>query len=117
MRTRAVVVALLAFALFGCCSAPRSSKPALLDGTNAEVRERLLAEIPPGTSLTEAERIMKEHGLRCSVEMDKNKDVPYLSCGWSHKADFWVTWVWSIRIDCPNGVVTGIECKQYGIGP
>jgi hypothetical protein len=119
MRYIVVITAFLLPVSIGCKSSPVSqpAKPAILSGTDAEIREELLAKIPVGTTQTEAERIVKEHGLRCSAEIDDNTNEPYLSCGYSDNSDMWATWVWQIRIDCPGGVVSEIQCKQAGIGP
>jgi hypothetical protein len=94
-----------------------ASNPIVLRGSNEEIRERLLTLIPIGTPQEDAERIAIDNGLRCSAEVDSKTNEPYLSCGWSRKSGMWVTWVWQIRIDCVEGRVSDISCKQYGTGP
>jgi hypothetical protein len=89
----------------------------ILQGSDAEVCERILVDVPIGTSLKDAERIIVNYGLRCSVESDSATGKPYLSCGYTDDSDFWVSWVWQIRIDCDDDKVSNVSCKQAGIGP
>lgn len=76
-----------------------------------------MSEIPIGTTLTKAEEIVRANGLRCSQEIDEKTNMPFLSCGYSERVDMWVTMVWQIRIDCPDGFVSDIQCHRTGIGP
>ncbi len=118
---RVVLTSFLAIMLVGCQSSAvstnRSPRPSILNGRDAEVRERLLAEIPIGTTLTKAEEIVRANGLRCSQEIDEKTNMPFLSCGYSERVDMLVTMVWQIRIDCPDGLVSDIQCHQTGVGP
>ncbi|MBC8353667.1 MAG: hypothetical protein H8E66_16840 [Planctomycetes bacterium] len=79
--------------------------------------ERILKLTPVRTPIDTAKQSLIDAGLRCSTEIDAETDEPYLSCGYSDERDVWVTWVWSIRIQCADGVVSGVTCKQAGIGP
>lgn len=118
---RVVLTLFSAVMLVGCQSSAvstnRSPRPSILNGRDAEIRERLLAEIPIGTTLTDAEEIVRANGLRCSQQFDEKSNMPFLSCGYSEKVDMLVTIVWQIRIDCPNGLVSDIQCHQTGVGP
>lgn len=120
MRFALLLAAFVFAAILGCkastLSAPAASLPAVLQGSDSEIRDRLLAKIPIGTSMPDAEQIVKSHGLRCSQEIDAKTNEPYLSCGYTDKSDAWVTWVWQICIDCPSGAVSEISCKRSGIG-
>lgn len=116
----AVVIIALAFTT-GCASSSsqRALPPAILtpNATDAEIVERILKLTPVRTPIDTAKQSLIDAGLRCSTEIDAETDEPYLSCGYSDERDVWVTWVWSIRIQCADGVVSGVTCKQAGIGP
>ena len=120
MRCFFLVTICLVVTITGCDSPAvfqrQPARPAILSGNDADIRDRLLAKIPVRTTLENAEQIMKEFGLRCSKQIDDKTKDAYLSCGYSDKSDMWVTWVWRIRIDCPDGVVSEIQCKQGGVG-
>lgn len=121
--TNRISLALLVFVSAlapGCVSSSpqRSALPAVLtpNGSDAEIAERILVLVPIGTPTETAKRSLLDAGLRCSIESDAEAGQRYLSCGYSDERDFWVTWVWSIRVDCADGVVSGASCKRAGIG-
>ena len=118
---RLLVNVCLVVTIAGCGSPAASqrqpARPAILSGNDADIRDRLLAEIPVGTTLENAEQVVKRYGLRCSKQIDDKTKDAFLSCGYSDKSDMWVTWVWHIRINCPDGVVSEIQRRQGGVGP
>ena len=111
----------LAFiAIAGCCSLnPRDwrAPPAVLSGNDEQIRNRLIQLIPVGTPLNEAEQIVQENGLSSQHSVNPKSGVPCLDCGYTDKRDFWVTWSWTIRIECPDERVTDIRCERFGTGP
>lgn len=121
MRFAMLITAFLVAAVAGCksfaLSQQQPTKPAILSGNDTDIRNRLLTEIPIGTKLADAERIMQGHGFHCYQGIDDKTTEPYLWCQYSHKADVWVEWTWNIVIDCPGGFVSEIRCTQYGTGP
>lgn len=120
MRFALLITAFLVVVAAGCKSSALSqqqpTKPAILSGNDTDVRERLLTEIPIGTTLAQAERIMQGHGFRCYKETNDKTNEPYLWCRYSHMSDVWVEWTWNIMIHCPGGFVSEIQCSQYGTG-
>lgn len=119
MRGFSEIIMVVLLIVSGCSASPKANPPVptILRGDDSDVRERLLAKIPIGTTQGEAQQIMVELGLQCRVEVDSATSERYLSCRMEDKRDFWVTWIWQIRIDCPEGVVSDISCQQAGIGP
>lgn len=117
--TFAAVVIIVAFTT-GCVSSSsqKATPPAALrpNGTDAELAERILTIVPVGTPIETAKQSLINTGLRCSTELDTTTGEPYLSCSYSDERDIWITWVWSIRVECADRVVTGVTCKQAGIG-
>jgi hypothetical protein len=121
MRCVSLVNVCLVVTIAGCgapaVSQLQPARPAILSGNDADIRDRLLAKIPVGTTVENAEQVVKGYGLRCSKQIDDKTQAAYLSCGYTEQSSMWVKWVWHIRIDCPDGVVSEIQCKQGGIGP
>jgi hypothetical protein len=119
MRGFSIICMVVVLIVSGCSASPKANSPVptILRGADSDVRERLLAKIPIGTTQSEAQQIMAELGLQSRVEVDSTTSERYLSCRMEDKRDFWVRWVWQIRIDCPEGVVSDISCQQAGIGP
>ena len=115
-----LVIAVMAFAT-GCAtsSSQKAPPPAVLspNGTDAEIAERILQLVPVDTPMDSAKQMLIDAGLRCNAISDSETGETYLSCGYSDERDTWVTWVWSIRVQCADGVVSGVTCRQAGIGP
>ena len=119
-RYFAVVAVALAFET-GCASSASQKAPprAILtpNGPDAEIAERILKLTPVGTPIDTAKQTLFDAGLRCSTETDAESSETYLSCGYSDERDFWITWVWSIRVEFSNSLVSGVSCKRAGVGP
>ncbi len=81
------------------------------------VRERLLAIIPIGTSMDEAEKLLKAHGLVCDRTIDEKTGQPHLSYVHQERVGLLVQMTTSLDFECPDGKVSEITSRTIGIGP
>ncbi len=116
---RPVLISAAFFLTVGCTSFSTqhdSVAPFLLKGDQAQVRERLLARIPIGTSQAEAERLVKSFGLELTPESELGFDShDSINCRHTVRKGMFGQAFWIIQIDCPNGAVSDIICEQIGI--
>jgi len=117
MKAFHLLTALLLFITVGCQSDPAVKTPAqpmakLSDAPKQympgaeEMRRRCLEQIPPGTSIIEAEEIMTQNGFDCSTEADEQG--MYLFCDFKKAAGRLDAQRWQVKIRHTNGVVDNI---------
>jgi hypothetical protein len=115
-----LIIIVLVFASMGCNPLPsigKSKRPPILQGNNSDIRERLLARIPIGTSRGEAERVIQSLGLELTPESGfgfEPRDV--IACQYSGRKGVFGEATWIIEINCPDGKVADIICEQIGVG-
>lgn len=95
----------------------KQPKPTILAGRDSEVREHLLAIIPIGTSIDEAEGILANYGLDCVRTIDERTGQPILSYTHRENPGWLVHMITSLDVECPDGKVSEITCRTIGIGP
>jgi hypothetical protein len=93
---------------------PEQFNPTNLLGTREETREKILAEIPIGTSYDLAGEILSERGMQCSLLIDPKSNEPFLWCKYTDKSDWNAKRRWLIRLDCVEGRVSDVECRLAG---
>ncbi|MFN7840494.1 MAG: hypothetical protein ACK5YR_22825 [Pirellula sp.] len=117
-RNRIFLVLLLTLGL-GCSSLstrPSSTNKNLFRGSPDQVRDRLLASIPIGTSRRDAENQVVSLGLTKSNPSEiAMESTPFISCRYLDKSFWSGETIWLIQIDCPDGKVSDIICEQIGI--
>ncbi len=114
-----VFIAATLFIAVGCGGASSkqpSVDPSLLNGTPAQVRERLLNHIPIATPRLDALRFVKSLGLELTPQSELGYDAfDSIHCRYTVKTGLFGEAIWLIQIDCPNGAVTEVMCEQFGI--
>jgi len=85
----------------------------------AAMRNILVREVPPGSSVVEAERFMRDQGFSCYRELDASyrnlNGIDYLLCG---RDDGIVVFrVWSVAILHQDGKVTDVFVDTGLTGP
>ena len=112
-----LVVAL--FLTVGCTSVSSnqySVETSLLRGEPAQVRERLLTQIPIGTPQLEAERLATSLGLELTPQSEMGSEaLDSINCRTTVRKGLFGEAFWLIQIDCPDGTVSNIICEQIGI--
>jgi hypothetical protein len=112
-----VLIVVLIFLSAGCARfapIPKSGTASLLQGSPLQIRERLLAHIPIGTSRADASRIALELGLEPSpptLGVEEENSLRFQKegrHGWTGRK------ISLIQIECPSGVVDEIFCEQIG---
>lgn len=93
---------------------PEQFTPFNFLGTREETREKILAEIPIGTSLDLACEILSERGIQCSLLTDARTNEPFLWCKYTDKSDWSPKRRWLIRLDCIEGRVSDVDCRLAG---
>lgn len=101
----------------GCTGLPsnqRSAASSLLRGNPPQIRERLLTEIPIGTTRTEAMRIAMSLGLEPApptLGLDVDNSLRFQNEG---KHGWFGQKISLIQIECSKDVVEDIFCEQIG---
>jgi hypothetical protein len=117
MRSQLAILLALTLTLTGCSSLSFRQEPpvpAVLSGSNQEIREKLLQEIPIGSSRADAERAIRSLGLEPQPEADLDSGKPLILCSYSGRKGLMEQNTWLIQIDCPDGQVTDVFCEQIG---
>lgn len=117
MRSQLALLFALSLTLTGCSSLNFRKEPpvpAVLSGSNQEIREKLLKEIPIGSSQADAERVIRSLGLEPQPESNLDTGKPLILCSYSGRKGLSGQNTWLIQIDCPEGQVTDIFCEQIG---
>lgn len=114
-----LVVACICLSL-GCRSLTfkrSSATSSQLHGTPPEIRERLLSQIPLGTSRADAMRIAMSLGLEPTpnhyAERPEDSTLHFqkeINPWWGGRK------ISIVQIDCPNGMVEDIFCEHIGAG-
>jgi len=112
------LIALTFFLTVGCKSFEpeyRSKPPAVLQGSNPDIRERLLKEIPIGTSRGDAESRLKTLGLELLPQSEFDSDAShFIHCRFEGRKGMFGQNTWFIQFDCPEGKVKDAFCEQIG---
>jgi len=91
--------------------------PTIPLASDAEMVEAVLAMLPLGTSLDQAEAVMQDRGFQCTRETMAWDDLPapYLECKGYYKSEHpLVATVVYISISHDDaGVVTGVRVRQF----
>jgi hypothetical protein len=74
------------------------------------------AAIPIGTSIEDAERILKANGFKCK-RRDGSDGKPGLTARHSKPLGFLVSWVWVVWLTEEDGKVSGVTGSTAGLGP
>jgi hypothetical protein len=117
MRSQLAILLALSLNLTGCSSLSFRKEPpvpAILSGSNEEIREKLIQEIPIGSSRADAERVIRSLGLEPQPESNLDTGKPLILCSYSGRKGLTGQNTWLIQIDCPDGQVTDIFCEQIG---
>jgi len=113
---RFIALALLILSSIGCQGIPtnfRSEKPAVLRGDNPAIREKLLAQIPPGTPQAEAERRILELGFEVTPQIERGSESDdQILCRYSGSSGLMREAIWLVQIDCPEGKVADIIVEK-----
>jgi hypothetical protein len=113
------LLALTFFLTIGCTSFQpmvRPKPPAVLQGSNADIREHLLREIPIGTSREDAESRVKSLGLNLVPPSEFEPEASrFIHCRFDVRKGRSGQNTWMIQIDCPEGKVTDAFCEQIGV--
>lgn len=115
--SRTCLVVALFFLLMGCTGLPLnqpSAASSLLRGNPQRIRERLLTEIPIGTSRTDAMRIAMSLGLEPApptIGLDEDHSLRFQNEG---KHGWFGQKISLIQIECSEGGVEDIFCEQIG---
>lgn len=95
--------------------------PQVRRATQVESPEAMLAAVkklvPSGTSLAQAEAIMKAEGFDCSFAYDDTTDCDHLRCQRTDPAGALVSWRWTVRLPYRDGMVLEPEVEIAGLGP
>lgn len=112
-------LALLMLSSLGCQGIPlpiRSAKPAILYGDNPEIREKLLTQIPVGTSRAEAERRVQELGFEITPSLNLEPETgDQIHCRYTGRKGLLGEAIWLLQINCAEGKVVDIIVEQIGI--
>lgn len=112
MKYLALVIAFSGCSTLSFRDAP--APPAVLRGSNSEIREKLLEKIPTGTPRPEAEQTLRSLGLEPQPESDLDSGKPLILCNFTRRQGLSGQNTWLIQLDCPDGKVTDIICEQIG---
>ena len=94
----------------------RPKPPAVLQGSNTDIRERLLREIPIGTSREDAENRVKSLGLYLVPPSELEPEASrFIHCRFDVRKGRSGQNTWMIQIDCPEGKVIDAFCEQVGV--
>jgi hypothetical protein len=113
------LLALTFFLTIGCTSFQpefRPKPPAILQGSNPDIREHLLREIPIGTSREDAESRVTSLGLNLVPPSEFESEASrFIHCRFDVRKGRFGQNTWIIQIDCPEGKVTDAFCEQVGV--
>jgi hypothetical protein len=105
------------FTLAGCRSPQPTIQPISLCSNESVMKAEVLQHIPVGTSIQDAERIMKQSGFECSFVEADGTNPPFLFCD-IHKTEKWpVSRRWMISIQYTQDEVTDVTVGTGLIGP
>ncbi len=117
MLQRMVMAVLLVASVLGCQSDSVFEKKQLAMSREAvslpdaeEIRRRCLEQIPPGTAIDEAEKIMTTNGFSCEHRTDKSGK--YLACVLKNGQRQSLTTKWTASIRYADGVVESIAVNS-----
>ena len=82
--------------------------------------EVILAHIPVGTPIDDAQHFMEHEGFKCSRQT--NAQIPghewdYLYCDRHESLGWWVSRRWQVHVGYRDGKVTEVEAHTGLIGP
>lgn len=108
------VIALIFCLLTAWCMSG-ASRPTILDYDDDATRANVLAVVPIGTPIQEAERIMEEQGLSCKRDRGRSRDAN-LWCWYNERGAQFITWTWMIKFRIEDGAVSDVTCSFHGTG-
>lgn len=119
LQWHVIPMALLILSTIGCQGVPstlQSEKPAILNGNNPAIREKLLAQIPPGTPQTEAVRRIHELGFEMPPKFEQGSEShEQILCRYTGRNGLFSNATWLIQLDCPEGKVADIFVEKIVI--
>jgi len=116
-HSRTCLAEALFILLMGCTGLPSNQPSAAsypLNGNPQQIRNRLLTEIPIGTSRTDALRIAMSLGLEPTPPtfgLEEDNSLRFQNEG---KHGWFGQKISLIQIECSRGVVEDISCEQIG---
>ena len=116
-HSRTCLATALICLFMGCTGLPSnhpSTASSLLRGNPQQIRERLLSEIPIGTTRTDAMRIAMSLGLDSAPPtfgLNEDNSLRFQNEG---KHGWFGQKISLIQIECSQGVVEDISCEQIG---
>ena len=131
MRSFLVIVFVFAF---GCASAGTRQSDFVTETDVVEFVSMLRREIPSGSSIDDASRVMRSYGFDCQIKRDSSfsadlpdgthsitketlEGVDFIRCTRVRKHGIWVTMVTTVAIILSDDVVTDIRINNSGYGP
>lgn len=131
MRGFLVIVVVSAL---GCASTGTRQNDFVTETDVVDFVSMLRREIPPGSSIDDASRVMRSYGFDCQIKRDSSfsadlpdgshsitketlEGVDFIRCSRVRKYGIWVTMVTTVAIIIFDDVVTDIRINNTGYGP
>ena len=126
MRLFVVILFVLSTAQAGCSADRNQTIPSpqfFLErrDTKDDVRRKVTAIIPIGSSIEQAQQIMRASGFECSLQVDEGATTRQGRCGlictFSKQVEFLISHKWMVWILAVDGLVTKVDADMGVIAP